>query len=111
MACRKGAACQAWAVGHGDQIDQTAGSTPRCGLCPCSEPLRACTRICEHASLALPPVPAAAATEVEAVLHQHPAVYQAAVFGLPSRVMGELVGAAVTLRPDAQASRWQAEPR
>ncbi|KAL4451847.1 hypothetical protein ABPG75_007509 [Micractinium tetrahymenae] len=43
-------------------------------------------------------------TEVEAVLFQHPAVHQAAVFGLPSRVMGELVGAAVTLRPEAQAS-------
>jgi acyl-CoA synthetase (AMP-forming)/AMP-acid ligase II len=40
---------------------------------------------------------------VEAVLYSHPAVHQAAVFGLPSRVMGELVGAAVTLRPDAAA--------
>ena len=39
-------------------------------------------------------------TEVEAVLHNHPAVHQAAVFGIPNRVMGELVGAAVTLVPD-----------
>ena len=36
-------------------------------------------------------------TEVEAVLHAHPAVHQAAVFGQPNRVMGELVVAAVTL--------------
>lgn len=36
-------------------------------------------------------------TEVEAVLHAHPAVHQAAVFGIPNRVMGELVAAAVTL--------------
>ncbi len=36
-------------------------------------------------------------TEVEAVLHAHPAVHQAAVFGVPNRVMGELVAAAVTL--------------
>lgn len=42
------------------------------------------------------------ATEVEAVLFQHPGVHQAAVFGVPNRVMGELVAAAVTLRPDAQ---------
>lgn len=43
------------------------------------------------------------------MLYQHPAVHQAAVFGLPSRVMGELVGAAVTLRPEAQASKlWAA---
>ena len=44
-----------------------------------------------------------AATEVEAVLFSHPAVHQAAVFGVASRVMGELVGAAVTLRPEAAA--------
>lgn len=46
--------------------------------------------------------PFAAATEVEAVLFQHPGVHQAAVFGVPNRVMGELVAAAVTLRPEAQ---------
>ena len=38
-------------------------------------------------------------TEVEAVLHEHPSVHQAAVFGVPNRVMGELVGAAVTVVP------------
>lgn len=37
------------------------------------------------------------------MLYSHPAVHQAAVFGLPSRLMGELVGAAVTLRLDAAA--------
>lgn len=33
------------------------------------------------------------------MLYQHPAVHHAAVFGIPNRVMGELVGAAVMLRP------------
>lgn len=47
------------------------------------------------------------ATEVEAVLFQHPGVHQAAVFGVPNRVLGELVGAAVTLRPAAQVSAVQ----
>lgn len=37
--------------------------------------------------------------QVEAVLYSQPAVHQAAVFGIPNRVMGELVGAAVVLRP------------
>lgn len=41
-------------------------------------------------------------TEVESVLHAHPAVRAAAVFGVASRVMGELVGAAVTLDPSVQ---------
>ncbi len=36
-------------------------------------------------------------TEVEAVLHAHPSVHQSAVFGVPNKVMGELVAAAVTL--------------
>ncbi len=36
------------------------------------------------------------------MLFQHPGVHQAAVFGVPNRVMGELVAAAVTLRPEAQ---------
>ena len=38
------------------------------------------------------------------MLYQHPAVHQAAVFAIPNRVMGELVGAAVTLRPEAAAA-------
>lgn len=37
------------------------------------------------------------------MLESHPGVHQAAVFGVPSRVMGELVGAAVTLRPEVTA--------
>ena len=37
-------------------------------------------------------------TEVEDVLHSHPAVHQAAVFGIPNKVMGELVMAAVILK-------------
>jgi acyl-CoA synthetase (AMP-forming)/AMP-acid ligase II len=51
------------------------------------------------------------------VLYGHPAVHQAAVFGLPSRVMGELVAAAVTLRPDAGSQArpgqglWGSRPR
>ena len=44
------------------------------------------------------------------MLFGHPAVHQAAVFGLPNRVMGELVGAAVTLRPEAQVSTPAREP-
>ena len=55
--------------------------------------------------------------EVEAALAAHPRVQQAAVFGLPNAVMGELVAAAVVLRPGAGASggvarelqRWCAE--
>jgi acyl carrier protein len=43
-------------------------------------------------------------TEVEAVLIAHPAVAQAAVFGVPNAVLGELVAAAVVLRPDAAAA-------
>jgi hypothetical protein len=38
-------------------------------------------------------------TEVEAVLAAHPAVAQAAVFGIPNVVLGELVAAAVVLKP------------
>ncbi|KDD72376.1 AMP-binding enzyme, partial [Helicosporidium sp. ATCC 50920] len=37
-------------------------------------------------------------TEVEAALYAHPAVAAAAVFGVANRVLGELVGAAVTLK-------------
>jgi hypothetical protein len=43
-------------------------------------------------------------SEVEAVLHSHPDVAQAAVFGIPNTVMGELVAAAVVLRPGADAA-------
>jgi hypothetical protein len=43
-------------------------------------------------------------TEVEAVLIAHPAVAQAAVFGVPNAVLGELVAAAVVLRADAAAA-------
>lgn len=40
-------------------------------------------------------------TEVEAVLLAHPRVAQAAVFGVPNAVLGELVAAAVVIRADA----------
>jgi long-chain acyl-CoA synthetase len=39
--------------------------------------------------------------EVEAVLFEHPAVSDAAVIGLPHQVLGEEVGAVVTLKPGA----------
>jgi hypothetical protein len=42
--------------------------------------------------------------QVEAVLHLHPAVNQAAVFGVENRVMGELVAAAVQLKGGAVAA-------
>lgn len=38
-------------------------------------------------------------TEVEAVLIAHPAVAQVAVFGIPNVLLGELVAAAVVLKP------------
>lgn len=37
--------------------------------------------------------------EVEAVLYEHPAVYEAAVFGIPDERLGEQVAAAVYIRP------------
>jgi acyl-CoA synthetase (AMP-forming)/AMP-acid ligase II len=37
--------------------------------------------------------------EVEAVLHRHPSVSEAAVFGVPDAMWGEAVSAAVVLRP------------
>ena len=40
-------------------------------------------------------------TEVEAVLSAHPQVQQAAAFGVPNAVMGEMVHAAVVLHPNA----------
>jgi long-chain acyl-CoA synthetase len=39
--------------------------------------------------------------EVEEVLYEHPAVAEAAVVGVPHDVLGEEVGAAVTLKPGA----------
>lgn len=40
-------------------------------------------------------------SEVEAVLSAHPQVQQAAVFGVPNTVMGEMVHAAIVLHPSA----------
>lgn len=42
--------------------------------------------------------------EVENALVQHPAVYEAAVLGVPDTMMGEKVGAVVVLRPGAEAT-------
>lgn len=42
--------------------------------------------------------------EVEEVLYQHPAVAEAAVVGIKHRELGEEVGAAVALKPGAQAA-------
>jgi long-chain acyl-CoA synthetase len=39
--------------------------------------------------------------EVEAVIYQHPAVRETAVFGIPDPQWGELVMACVVLKPDA----------
>jgi long-chain acyl-CoA synthetase len=41
--------------------------------------------------------------EVENVLHRHPAVAEAAVYGVPAAVLGEQVQADVVLRPEAAA--------
>ncbi len=43
-------------------------------------------------------------SEVEHVLYEHPAVMDAAVFGVPHRTLGEEPAAAVTLKPGAAAS-------
>jgi long-chain acyl-CoA synthetase len=40
--------------------------------------------------------------EVEAALYQHPAVYEAAVFGVPHERMGEEVAAAIYPKPGAR---------
>ena len=42
--------------------------------------------------------------EVEDLLHEHPAVRSAAVIGIPDERLGEEVGAAIVLEPDAEAS-------
>jgi long-chain acyl-CoA synthetase len=42
--------------------------------------------------------------EVEAVIYQHPAVRETAVFGIPDPQWGELVMACVVLKPDAAVS-------
>jgi len=42
--------------------------------------------------------------EIEEVLYEHPAVAEAAVIGLPHPALGEEVGAAVTLKPGADAT-------
>lgn len=39
--------------------------------------------------------------EVEAAIYSHPAVLEAAVFGLPDERLGEIVGTAVVLKPGA----------
>jgi len=40
--------------------------------------------------------------EVEAAIYEHPAVYEAAVFGLPHERLGEEVAASIYLKPGAQ---------
>ncbi len=47
--------------------------------------------------------------EVEAVLYEHPAVHEAAVFGVPHERLGEEVAAAVMLRSDADGAATTAE--
>ena len=42
--------------------------------------------------------------EIEEVLYEHPAVSEAAVIGMTDEAMGEEVGAAITIRPGADAS-------
>jgi long-chain acyl-CoA synthetase len=42
--------------------------------------------------------------EIEEVIYEHPAVREAAVIGIPHAELGEEVGAAVALKPDADAS-------
>ncbi len=43
-------------------------------------------------------------TQVEAAIHQHPAVLESAVFGVPDDVWGEAVKATVVLKPGMQAT-------
>ena len=42
--------------------------------------------------------------EIEEILHEHPAVAEVAVIGLPHAELGEEIGAAVALKPGARAS-------
>jgi len=42
--------------------------------------------------------------EVEAALYRHPAILEAAAFGVPHAVWGEIVAVAVVLRPERQVS-------
>jgi long-chain acyl-CoA synthetase len=42
--------------------------------------------------------------EVEEVIYEHPAVREAAVVGIPHPELGEEVGAAIALKPDAEAT-------
>ena len=42
--------------------------------------------------------------EIEEVLYEHPAVHECAVIGIPHTSLGEEVGAAVALKPGAQAT-------
>jgi acyl-CoA synthetase (AMP-forming)/AMP-acid ligase II len=42
--------------------------------------------------------------EIETVLHQHPAVQQAAVVGIDHEILGEDIAAALTLRPGTHAT-------
>ena len=45
--------------------------------------------------------------EVEEVLYEHPAVAEAAVIGVPDKILGEEVAAVVTLKPGASADPGQ----
>jgi acyl-CoA synthetase (AMP-forming)/AMP-acid ligase II len=40
--------------------------------------------------------------EVEAAIYTHPAIHEAAVFGLPDERLGEIVGAAIVLKEDTE---------
>jgi long-chain acyl-CoA synthetase len=42
--------------------------------------------------------------EIENVLYDHPAIMDAAVVGIPHRILGEEPGAVVTLKPGAEAT-------
>ena len=46
-------------------------------------------------------------TQVEAAIHQHPAVLEAAVFGIPDDQWGETVKAVVVLKPGQEATEQE----